>query len=415
MWWKARSSSCSSHSRIETAALDAAAVVLRSISNGIALTAAGLVLAGLTLKVAPGRAARLAGALLVPVAAASAVLLWLRLGAVAEPGWLWSAPGAALLLLALGGGILAGNRRAAPGLALLGAGTLLAAFGVSGHAAARGGLAPALLLLHVGAAAWWTGGLWLLLVKGRTVSGMAAILTRFSGQAPWIVLLLFLAGLLEAVLLLDGSVDLARAYDRSLLWKVGLAAALLSVAAVNRWLLTPALHVPQLRRNIGVELLLIVAIVTATAWLTVGVGLHRTSVPAPALRIVATLDGLEIGDPWVTATIPGSRQSAGYLILRNLSADSDRLLGASSAQAARISLHQNVVEQGLVKMRSIPAVDVPARAETAMVSGGFHLMLDEPVTSLVEGDAVLVNLDFERRGTVEVLFLVQRGTAHANH
>lgn len=148
----------------------------------------------------------------------------------------------------------------------------------------------------------------------------------------------------------------------------------------------------------------------------VGVGLQGANpANAPAMRMVAAVDGLQIGDPWITATVPGATQSAGYLVLRNASAQPDRLIGARAEGARRVTLHATRVAQGLVQMRALTAVDLPAGAEVRLDRGGTHLMFEGVARPYVAGDAIVVTLRLEKRGDFDVLFLVQRGDVHPSH
>lgn len=94
----------------------------------------------------------------------------------------------------------------------------------------------------------------------------------------------------------------------------------------------------------------------------------------------------------------GERIAAGYFVISGGEAD-DRLVGASSPSAASVSLHRTDASGA---MRATDAVAVPAGATVPFVPGGDHLMLEGLVAPLLPGDDVIVNLEFERAGVVEV-------------
>jgi putative copper export protein len=130
---------------------------------------------------------------------------------------------------------------------------------------------------HVCAAAWWLGALLLLRAACAVSSGQAliALVRAFSRQAMIVVALLLGAGLWLVLTLVDfGGRHWVTPYVLNLSVKIGLAACALAVAAWNKVRLTPRLsshHVTgagALRLSIMVELMVIVAVLAATAWMT---------------------------------------------------------------------------------------------------------------------------------------------------
>ncbi len=409
--------------------LDLIAVLLKAVGYAAALSAAGAVLARITLlrddasTTLGHRVIRVGGALLAAAAISGAAVYVLRLGAgwdLPTLGALFASPlGAAFALQGAGGlGLALGQRGLPWAVAAVAA---LSSFAVSGHAPARGLLPSSVLLLHVSAAAWWTGGLWLLLSASRTRQDAAFVeqVRRFSAQAVIVVGLLVVAGLVTAGILLRFEVDLARAYDQGLAVKLALALVLLALAALNRKVLLPALRRSAARRSglrtsMRVELALIGAIIITTAWITGYVGLHESHAAQP--RVVAVVDGLSIIDPWASRTPPGSQQSAGYLTLRNDGDQPERLIGATSPRAARVSLHTVSTHDDMVRMRQATHFDVPAAGELALSSGVAHLMFERVDRPFEDGELIDVTLHFERRGGIDVLLPVQQDAAsHAGH
>jgi putative copper export protein len=136
-------------------------------------------------------------------------------------------------------------------------------------------LAP-LLALHLLIVAFWAGSLLpLMLVMSRESRSIAVrILARFSTIAGWLVPGILIAGLGMALLLITDWSVLRQGYGLLLLAKLGGYVALLSLAAWNRWRLLPALADAQprapamLRRSVATEALLIIAVLSLSAVLT---------------------------------------------------------------------------------------------------------------------------------------------------
>jgi copper resistance protein D len=156
-----------------------------------------------------------------------------------------------------------------------------------GHGAAtegtRGTIHLASDILHALAAAGWIGALAIfagLLLRARSPEHRADLhraLQAFSGIGSGFVAVLVLTGLVNAWVLvgLDGAGNLsASLYGRLLALKLALFLAMLALAAINRFRLTPALgrgqdhaSVENLRRSVALETAAAFAVLAVVAWL----------------------------------------------------------------------------------------------------------------------------------------------------
>jgi copper(I)-binding protein len=116
---------------------------------------------------------------------------------------------------------------------------------------------------------------------------------------------------------------------------------------------------------------------------------------------------IQIEKPWSRATAPGAKVAGGYMMIRN-QGPADRLIAASSPAAARVELHVHIHEGGVMKMREVPAYDVPAKGSFELKPGGAHLMFMEIKQPFKEGEKVPVKLRFEKAGEVNAEFQVGR-------
>jgi putative copper resistance protein D len=240
---------------------------------------------------------------LVPAAAGLALLLLLlqwplqagflgggNLAAALDPGLLAlvfeGATGQRLLLagsgllLLFGAGVQSGRWRGhGTAASLLGAALVWLSFTLVGHSTGEPRLLLAsLLLLHLGALAFWVGAMLpLYRISGppRLSQSAGRVLQRFGQVAAPVLVALIAAALLLAWRLLEGwSPLLHSAYGQVLLLKLLVLALLLGLAGLNRWLLVPAFVARQplasqrLRASIGCEGLLVALILLLTAFLT---------------------------------------------------------------------------------------------------------------------------------------------------
>jgi periplasmic copper chaperone A len=107
-----------------------------------------------------------------------------------------------------------------------------------------------------------------------------------------------------------------------------------------------------------------------------------------------------IENGWARATAAGQSVGGGFLTVRNPGDTPDRLVGASSDVAEKVELHTHMNENGVMKMRPVPAIEVPAKGTVTLAPGGLHLMLFGLKAPLKEGQHVPVTLDFEKAGKV---------------
>ncbi len=161
---------------------------------------------------------------------------------------------------------------------------LAASLSLSGHAlsSSRPAVALALDMLHVVAAAAWIGGLMQLAVRSRQLGEPdvvpTAVIERYSRLAFMSVLLIVASGIWASWQRVGLSADawFSTTYGRLLIVKLGLFVATIPLAAANR-----LRHVPRLRsgwsneqsarmalrRYVRVEAVLVIAVVSVTAWL----------------------------------------------------------------------------------------------------------------------------------------------------
>jgi copper transport protein len=197
---------------------------------------------------------------------------------------------------ALFGGVFAllvTSRGAARGLSLFGLLVLGLALALSGHASAAAPqwLTRPAVFIHVVTLTFWIGSLIPLAAALRHDTGTAA-LAAFSRAIPWAIAALVASGVVLAVIQVEEPrLLLTTAYGRLLCAKLLLVAALLVLAAWNRFRLTPGIaagRAPprrQLRRTIAIELVIIAVILgLVAAW--------RFTPPPRALAIAAARPAL---------------------------------------------------------------------------------------------------------------------------
>ena len=118
---------------------------------------------------------------------------------------------------------------------------------------------------------------------------------------------------------------------------------------------------------------------------------------------------LTLNHPYATPSLAGSANGAAYLKgIRNRGEQADRLLAASSPVAARVELHRMTLDNGVMRMREVPSIELPPKGDTPLRHGGeYHLMLIDLKQPLKDGDRFDLTLRFERAGERTVKVWVQ--------
>lgn len=112
---------------------------------------------------------------------------------------------------------------------------------------------------------------------------------------------------------------------------------------------------------------------------------------------------LVVDDAWVRPAVhlgDSDVNSAAYMLLRNRAATPDRLVGAASPAARVVEIHRSSLDDGIMRMEHVHAIDIPPRGELRLEPGGYHLMLIGIREPLEVGDSVEITLHFEHGGEI---------------
>jgi len=118
-------------------------------------------------------------------------------------------------------------------------------------------------------------------------------------------------------------------------------------------------------------------------------------------------------DPYVRLLPPTARHTAAFFVIENRGARDVKLVGAST-DVARAELHNHVMEGGVMKMRPVAAIDVPAGGKATLAPGGLHVMLMDLVRPLTKDEVVVITLRFEDGTTSQIAAPVRAVTAPAH-
>ena len=115
-------------------------------------------------------------------------------------------------------------------------------------------------------------------------------------------------------------------------------------------------------------------------------------------------DVVAIMNSWVREAHEKATVNAGYMTLLNASDEEVTLLKVESDAYDKIEVHEMVVVDGLMEMREVEDLSIPANGQIRFEPGGKHLMLMGPKEHLKTGQKVDMTLMFKsgKKQTVSI-------------
>lgn len=104
---------------------------------------------------------------------------------------------------------------------------------------------------------------------------------------------------------------------------------------------------------------------------------------------------VSVSDAYARAVPPGQPNSAVFLTLSNASGEPQALVSAASPVADAVELHTHINDGGMMRMRRVERIEVPAGESVSLKPGGLHVMLIGLKQNLQPGDQVDLTLTFE--------------------
>ncbi len=133
--------------------------------------------------------------------------------------------------------------------------------------------------------------------------------------------------------------------------------------------------------------------------------MKRFALTLAALALSAAAHAqVTVNQPWVRATVPQQMATGAFMQLT--AAQPMKLVSVQSPVAGVAEIHEMTMAAGVMKMRAIPALDLPAGKAVELKPGSYHLMLMDLKAQVKDGDMVPLTLVVEgkdgKRETVEI-------------
>jgi periplasmic copper chaperone A len=115
---------------------------------------------------------------------------------------------------------------------------------------------------------------------------------------------------------------------------------------------------------------------------------------------------IQITNAWARATPGGAQTAAAYVTLQ--SDAGDRLTSVSTPAAQKAEVHEMTMEGGVMKMRQVDGLDLPAGKPVTLKPGGYHIMLTGLAKPLEAGQSFPMTLDFAKAGEKQVTVSIEK-------
>jgi copper(I)-binding protein len=122
--------------------------------------------------------------------------------------------------------------------------------------------------------------------------------------------------------------------------------------------------------------------------------------------VSAQTGDVQITDAWARATPGGAQSAAAYVTVESPSGD--KLTGVSTPAAQKADIHSMTMDNGVMKMRQVDAVDLPPGQKVTLKPGGYHIMMTGLAKPLEVGQSFPMTLDFAKAGAKQVTVTVEK-------
>ena len=124
---------------------------------------------------------------------------------------------------------------------------------------------------------------------------------------------------------------------------------------------------------------------------------------------------VEILEPYARAVTAGQKNSAVFMQLSNSSNQERKIVSASSNVSKVVELHTHINDSGVMRMRRIDEIAIPAMGTTELKPGGLHIMLIDLHGALNEGEKVELEIEFADGSKSEIIAPIQKVMRMKHH
>ena len=127
--------------------------------------------------------------------------------------------------------------------------------------------------------------------------------------------------------------------------------------------------------------------------------LLRTLTLLAAIGSASAWAQVKVDNAWARATVQGQKATGAFMKLT--APQAAQLVAVSTPVAGVAEIHEMKMDGGVMKMRAMPALELPANQTVELKPGGYHLMLMDLKTPLAKDSNLALTLTFRDAKGVE--------------
>ncbi len=104
-------------------------------------------------------------------------------------------------------------------------------------------------------------------------------------------------------------------------------------------------------------------------------------------------DAVSVSNPWVRATVPGQSVAGAYMDITAKARTA--LVAVESPVAGKAEMHTTTMDGGVMRMRPLEKLELPANKTVNLKPGGYHVMLIDIKRELKAGERVPLTLTLQ--------------------
>lgn len=131
--------------------------------------------------------------------------------------------------------------------------------------------------------------------------------------------------------------------------------------------------------------------------------MKRIPIALLALLFVAAAPAkLEVSDAWIRESNPARNITSAFVTLRNPTGKAIVVVGVSAPVAKVVEMHEMKTIDGVMSMRRVDTIVVPARSSIKLEPGGMHLMLIDLVSRAKAGTVLPITFRINDGSSITV-------------
>ena len=116
---------------------------------------------------------------------------------------------------------------------------------------------------------------------------------------------------------------------------------------------------------------------------------------------VQAKENIQVSNAWVRATVPGQEVSGAFFSVKSL--PPAKLIKVESSIADSVEIHSMTMKNGVMEMRELKTLALPAGKLVKLAPGELHLMLIDIKRQLKPGDEVPLKLTLQYENNTQAV------------